>query len=162
MLLLYQGKKLERGRDRGKKRQKGRGREEREERGFSHADAHQRLPGAGSRVSTDRTPVTTTHCPPGMLQAALSTIPVVQGGVPYTLSRKITFLPIKKKNCGTALVAQWLRICLQRQGTRMGSIPGAGTKIPHAPEQLRSCTTALSPGALESVLCDKKSHLSER
>ena len=97
MLLLYQGKKLERGRDRGKKRQKGRGREEREERGFSHADAHQRLPGAGSRVSTDRTPVTTTHCPPGMLQAALSTIPVVQGEVPYTLSRKITFLPIKKK-----------------------------------------------------------------
>ena len=91
MLLLYRGKKLERGRDRGKKRQKGRGRGEREERGFSHADAHQRLPGAGSRVSTDRTSVITTHCPPGMLQAALRTIPVVQGGSSIYLEQKDHF-----------------------------------------------------------------------
>ena len=36
---------------------------------------------------------------------------------------------------GTSLVVQWLKICLVIQGD-MGSIPGWGTKIPHATEQL--------------------------
>ena len=37
---------------------------------------------------------------------------------------------------GTSLGVQWLRICLAMQGTFMGLIPGWGTKIPHASEQL--------------------------
>ena len=38
--------------------------------------------------------------------------------------------PKKKKNLGTGLVVQWLRICLAMQGSR-------GAKTPHAMEQLR-------------------------
>lgn len=40
-------------------------------------------------------------------------------------------------------------------------IPGAGMKIPHGPEQLCSHSATLSPGALEPVLWDKKSHRKE-
>ena len=38
-----------------------------------------------------------------------------------------------KKNIisGTSLVVQWLRLCAPNAGG-MGSIPGLGTKIPHA------------------------------
>ena len=32
---------------------------------------------------------------------------------------------------GTSLVVQWLRLCASSAGS-MGSIPGQGTKIPHA------------------------------
>ena len=37
----------------------------------------------------------------------------------------------KKKNTGTSLVVQWLRLHAFNAGDT-GSIPGQGTKIPHA------------------------------
>ena len=43
-----------------------------------------------------------------------------------------------KINYGAPLMAQWLRICLQRRGHQMN--PWSG-KIPHAAEQLGLCTT---------------------
>ena len=36
-----------------------------------------------------------------------------------------------KNSCGTSLVVQWLRLCASPIGVA-GSIPGQGTKIPHA------------------------------
>ena len=43
----------------------------------------------------------------------------------------------------TSLVVQWLRIALQLRGV---SVPGWGTKIPHAVGPLRPCTTIREPG----------------
>ena len=37
----------------------------------------------------------------------------------------------KKKNAGISLAVQWLRLCTSIAGG-MGSVPGQGTKIPHA------------------------------
>ena len=55
------------------------------------------------------------------------------------INKKIFFfcLIIKKKKMftGTSLVVQWLRIWLTKAG-EADSIPGWGTKIPHAREQL--------------------------
>ena len=47
-------------------------------------------------------------------------------------------------NVGTFLVVQWLRICLAMQGD-LGLIPGWGTKIPHATEQLSPCVATIEP-----------------
>ena len=49
------------------------------------------------------------------------------------------FPPFKdlKHSWGTSMVVQWLRIRLPMQAMG-GSIPGQGTKIPHAKGQLRS------------------------
>ena len=44
----------------------------------------------------------------------------------------------KKKIPGASLVVHWLRILLPMQ--EAGSIPGQGTKIPRAVEQLSPCT----------------------
>ena len=44
----------------------------------------------------------------------------------------------KKKIQGVSLVVHWLRILLPMQDA--DSIPGQGTKIPHAVEQLSPCT----------------------
>ena len=41
--------------------------------------------------------------------------------------------PIKKKKLGTSLVVQWLRLHASNAGGA-GSLPGWGTKIPHAPQ----------------------------
>ena len=46
------------------------------------------------------------------------------------------------KNTGTSLVVQWLRIRLQMQGTRVGSLVW---KIPHATEQQSPCATTTEP-----------------
>ena len=40
---------------------------------------------------------------------------------------------------GTSLVVQWLRICASTAGG-MGSIPGWGTKIPHAAQSSQKQT----------------------
>ena len=48
----------------------------------------------------------------------------------------------KKKKKKTFLVAQWMRICLAVQKTRVRSLVW---KIPHAMEQLSSCTTNTEP-----------------
>ena len=72
------------------------------------------------------------------------------------------------KNSGTSLVAQWLRICLPMQGGH-GFDPWS-RKIPHAAEQLSLCATTTEPAchnyrsahALEPVLCNKRSHRSEK
>ena len=40
-------------------------------------------------------------------------------------------LIFKKQTLGTSLAVQWLRLCTPNAGG-MGSIPGQGTKIPHA------------------------------
>ena len=58
-----------------------------------------------------------------------------------------------------SLVAQWLRICLPMQGTRVRAWSG---KIPHAAEQLGPCATATEPACLEPVLRNKRGHDSER
>ena len=47
--------------------------------------------------------------------------------------------PWCQKGWGASLVAQWLRIHLPTQGTRVRAL---GRKIPHAVEQLSPCTTA--------------------
>ena len=45
---------------------------------------------------------------------------------------------------GTSLVVQWLRICIAN-AKDTGSIPGQGTRIPHAMGQLSSSATATEP-----------------
>ena len=47
---------------------------------------------------------------------------------------------------GASLVVQWLRILLARQGRQFQSL---SQQTPHATEQLRPCTTATAPQALE-------------
>ena len=49
-----------------------------------------------------------------------------------------------KGNFGTSLAVQWLRLPAPNAGG-MGSIPGQGTKIQHAAEQLSPCTTTIEP-----------------
>ena len=39
--------------------------------------------------------------------------------------------PFQRYHCGTSLVVQWFRLCTSTAGGA-GSIPGPGTKIPHA------------------------------
>ena len=61
----------------------------------------------------------------------------------------------KCKKVETSLVVvQWLRIHLAKkkkrihltmQGVQVRSIPGLGTKIPHAVEQIRPCTMTREP-----------------
>ena len=72
---------------------------------------------------------------------------------------------------GTSLVAQWLRIRLPMQGTRVQACP---RKIPHAAEQLIPCArttkpmlwspqaTTTEPTCLEPVLHNKRSHRDEK
>ena len=57
------------------------------------------------------------------------------------------FINLELNIHGASLMAQWSRIHIAVQGT--GSIPGPGTKIPHATEQLSPCTTT-TQSALES------------
>ena len=49
---------------------------------------------------------------------------------------------LKTHRSWTALVAQWLRICLPMQGTQVRSWSG---KIPHAMDQLSPCATTTEP-----------------
>ena len=63
-------------------------------------------------------------------------------------------------------MAQWLRIRLPMQGTRVRALVW---KIPHAAEQLSPCATTtepmpqlLKPTRLELVLCNKRSHHNEK
>ena len=53
----------------------------------------------------------------------------MRNGRPYTCPNIKAF--VRNKITETSLVAQWLRLCASTAGV-MGSIPGGGTKIPHA------------------------------
>ena len=62
------------------------------------------------------------------------------------------------KWAGTSLVVQWLGIHLAMQRTDMGSIPGQGTKIPYALEQLNPPAAMLSLHTLELVCHNWRVH----
>ena len=47
----------------------------------------------------------------------------------------------KKKGEGTSLVVQWLGLRLRMQGAHAGSVPGQGTKIPHASQTRKNKQT---------------------
>ena len=65
---------------------------------------------------------------------------------------------VKTGSGGTSLVAQWLRICLLMQGTRIWF-----GKIPHYVEQLSPWwATTTEPKHLEPVLPNKRSHWNEK
>ena len=49
---------------------------------------------------------------------------------------------LKQHPSGTSLMVQSLKVCLLID---MGSIPGLGTKMPHATGQLHPCTTTRDP-----------------
>ena len=53
------------------------------------------------------------------------------GGSRNPASPQATLGSVERKQRGTSLVAQWLRLCTSSAGGR-GSILGQGTKIPHA------------------------------
>ena len=55
-----------------------------------------------------------------------------------------SIVTVKKGAAGTSLGVQWLRIGLAMQD--MGLIPGQGTKIPRAVEQLSLRATTAEPG----------------
>ena len=52
---------------------------------------------------------------------------------PPTVSKDVTENDSKRSLGGTSLAVQWLRFGASTAGG-MGSIPGWGTKIPHAPQ----------------------------
>ena len=59
----------------------------------------------------------------------------------FGFSANVLIIPkmqILKTGLGTSLTVQWLKICL---ALGHGSIPGRGTKIPNAAEQLSPHTT---------------------
>ena len=64
-----------------------------------------------------------------------------------------------KMKIGASLVAQWLRICLPMQGTRVRALVW---KIPHAAERLGPWATITEPAGLEPVLRNKRGRDSER
>ena len=76
---------------------------------------------------------------------------------------RVTYDPIwpgiLKPLWGASQVAQWLRICLLMQGTRVWAWSG---KIPHAVEQLGPWATTAEPERLEPVLRNKRGRDSER
>ena len=55
----------------------------------------------------------------------------VRLGAPQWSSVEQTF-GVEKTVGGTSLVVQWLRLHASNAGAGVGSIPGGGTKIPHA------------------------------
>ena len=55
---------------------------------------------------------------------------------------------IKEEILGASLVAQWLRVCLPMQGTRVRALV---REDPHAAEQLGPCATTTEPACLEPV-----------
>ena len=71
-----------------------------------------------------------------------------------------TFQKKKSHILGTCPVVHWLRLCIPN-AEGMGSIPGWGTRIPHAP----ACHTGRCPGTTPETdliglrLAFKKSHL---
>ena len=69
----------------------------------------------------------------------------------------------KKKWAGTSLVVQRLRIHLAMKGTDKGSIPGQGTKIPYASEQLNPPAVTTQPARSGARVPQPESmHCSER
>ena len=78
----------------------------------------------------------------------------------------------KKSNGGTSLVAQWLRICLPMQGTRIRALVREDSHIPwnnraRVPQLLSLHSRArepqlLKPAHLEPMLRNKRSHHSEK
>ena len=67
------------------------------------------------------------HCSPQSLMLFYTCV--------FQMAKRLIVL---KKIQGVSLVVHWLRILLPMQDT--DSIPGQGTKIPHAVEQLSPCT----------------------
>ena len=60
---------------------------------------------------------------------------------------------------GASLVAQWLRVCLPMQGTRVWALVW---EDPHAAEQLGPWATTTEPARLEPVLRNKRGRDCER
>ena len=72
--------------------------------------------------------------------------------------------PMSNSLYRASLVVQWLRIHLPMQGTQ---VPPPVGEDPHASEQLTPCATTTetalwSPGSLEPVPCNERSHRSEK
>ena len=65
----------------------------------------------------------------------------------------------KNGTSGASLVAQWFRICLPMQGTRVRALVW---EDPHAVERLGPCATVTEPARLEPVLRNKRGHSNER
>ena len=68
---------------------------------------------------------------------------------------------------GASLVAEWLRICLPRQGTRVRALVREDPTCRGATKPVRHNCSALvpqllKPAHLESVLHNKRSHLNEK
>ena len=53
--------------------------------------------------------------------------------------------PPKDLYTGISLVVRWLGEWLPMQETMQGSIPGQGTKVPHATGQLNLCAATTEP-----------------
>ena len=73
----------------------------------------------------------------------------------------------KNNNDCTSLVAQWLRICLPMQGTRVRSLVWEDPTCCRATKPVRhnywACVPKLlKPMCLEPVLCNKRSHCNEK
>ena len=62
--------------------------------------------------------------------ALLGKLHIEDNGTSISVST-LLLLRQKKKNARISLAVQWLRLCTSIAGS-MGSVPGQGTKIPHA------------------------------
>ena len=71
----------------------------------------------------------------------------------------LSFFLFKKSCQGPSLVAQWLRICLPMQGTRVWALVREDPTCRGATKPVRHSYWAC---ALEPVLCNKRGHLSEK
>ena len=63
----------------------------------------------------------------------------------------------KKIGQGTSLAVQWLRLCTSTAGGT-GSIPGQGTKIPHAPRPKKKKKKPLKIKIGQNLLAWKDDH----
>ena len=71
------------------------------------------------------------------------------------------------KKSRASLVAQWLRICLPRQGTRFGALVWEdptcrGATKPMCHSYVARVPQLLKPLHLEPVFCNKRSHCNEK
>ena len=73
---------------------------------------------------------------------------------------------VKRKKRGTTLVAQWLRIRLPMQGTRVWALGREDPTCRGATKPVRhnywACAKAHEPACLEPVLYNKRSHRNKK
>ena len=67
---------------------------------------------------------------------------------------------VKKLRYGASLVVQWLRICLQMQGTQVPPLVREDPTCHGATKPMRFTTT--EPSGLQPMLCNKRSHCNEK